>query len=244
MKFPEPSVSLIVWILFYGLNVLCTTNYSNSKSSRPNKETKGRVILINFSFFHFQIETCFLLLLTSPFRWGDHESLPCLCLILPSRPIMRKGVLLCLFDYHLLLLLIYHLFDLLFITGASAPLCPPSEPIMSKVLSGGDSPLVPRWSPAHTIYMPIARRLRLREASGQWHALGNLFCQYYWLSAQHHHHLEQNTSDHQLSSNRHPCKHHFGLSKICPYITSGVHFSFDVLSSWADQGSCAHKCVC
>ena len=89
------------------------------------------------------------------------------------------------------------------------PPLPPSEPIMSKVLSGGDSPLVPRWSPAHTIYMPIARRLRLREASGQWHALGNLFCQYYWLSAQHHHHLEQNTSDHQLSSNRHPFKHYF-----------------------------------
>ena len=25
--------------------------------------------------------------------------------------------------------------------------------------------------------------------------------------------------------------------------TAGVHFSFDVLPSWADQGSCAHKCV-
>ena len=25
---------------------------------------------------------------------------------------------------------------------------------------------------------------------------------------------------------------------------AGVHFSFDVLPSWADQGSCAHKCVC
>ena len=24
----------------------------------------------------------------------------------------------------------------------------------------------------------------------------------------------------------------------------GVHFSFDVLPSWVDQGSCAHKCVC
>ena len=44
---------------------------------------------------------------------------------------------------------------------------PPSRPIMSKVLSGGGLP----WpSPAHTIYMPIARRA-LREASGQWHAL-------------------------------------------------------------------------
>ena len=27
-------------------------------------------------------------------------------------------------------------------------------------------------------------------------------------------------------------------------VFSGVHFLFDVLSSWADQGSCAHKCVC
>ena len=26
----------------------------------------------------------------------------------------------------------------------------------------------------------------------------------------------------------------------CP----GVHFSFEVLPSWADQGSCAYKCVC
>ena len=26
--------------------------------------------------------------------------------------------------------------------------------------------------------------------------------------------------------------------------TAGVHFSFDVLPSWSDQGSCAHKCVC
>ena len=25
---------------------------------------------------------------------------------------------------------------------------------------------------------------------------------------------------------------------------TGVHFLFDVLPSWADQGSCAHKCVC
>ena len=25
---------------------------------------------------------------------------------------------------------------------------------------------------------------------------------------------------------------------------TGVHFSLDVLPSWADQGSCAHKCVC
>ena len=25
---------------------------------------------------------------------------------------------------------------------------------------------------------------------------------------------------------------------------SGVHFSLDVLPSWADRGSCAHKCVC
>ena len=187
----------------------------NSKSSRPNKETKGRVILINFSFFHFQIETCFLLLLISPFRWGDHESLPCLCLVANNEK--RSFVESIWLSF--IMLLIYYLFNLLFITGASAPPLPPSGPIMSKVLSGGDSPLVPRWSPAHTIYMPIARRLRLREASGQWHALGNLFCQYYWLSAQHHHHLEQNTSDHQLSSNRDPCKHHFGLSKICPYIT-------------------------
>ena len=31
-------------------------------------------------------------------------------------------------------------------------------------------------------------------------------------------------------------------TKIC--FRSGVHFSFDVLPSWADQGSCAHKCVC
>ena len=26
--------------------------------------------------------------------------------------------------------------------------------------------------------------------------------------------------------------------------TPGVHFSLDVLPSWADWGSCAHKCVC
>ena len=25
---------------------------------------------------------------------------------------------------------------------------------------------------------------------------------------------------------------------------TGVHFSLDVLPSWADRGSCAHKCVC
>ena len=25
---------------------------------------------------------------------------------------------------------------------------------------------------------------------------------------------------------------------------TGVHFSLDVLLSWADRGSCAHKCVC
>ena len=25
---------------------------------------------------------------------------------------------------------------------------------------------------------------------------------------------------------------------------TGVHFSLDVLISWADRGSCAHKCVC
>ena len=27
-------------------------------------------------------------------------------------------------------------------------------------------------------------------------------------------------------------------------VYTGLHFSFDVLPSWADQGSCAHKCVC
>ena len=27
-------------------------------------------------------------------------------------------------------------------------------------------------------------------------------------------------------------------------LKSGGHFSFDMLPSWADQGSCAHKCVC
>ena len=25
---------------------------------------------------------------------------------------------------------------------------------------------------------------------------------------------------------------------------AGVHFSFDVLPIWDDQGLCAHKCVC
>ena len=34
----------------------------------------------------------------------------------------------------------------------------------------------------------------------------------------------------------------FGYTGL--YMLSGVHFSFDVLPSWADQGSCAHKCVC
>ena len=29
-----------------------------------------------------------------------------------------------------------------------------------------------------------------------------------------------------------------------PMARAGVHFSFDVLLSWADQGSRAHKCVC
>ena len=28
-----------------------------------------------------------------------------------------------------------------------------------------------------------------------------------------------------------------------PLLRPGVHFSFDVLTSWADQGSCAHKCI-
>ena len=27
-------------------------------------------------------------------------------------------------------------------------------------------------------------------------------------------------------------------------LAAGVHFSLDVLLSWADRGSCAHKCVC
>ena len=27
-------------------------------------------------------------------------------------------------------------------------------------------------------------------------------------------------------------------------VHSGLHFSLDVLPSWADRGSCAHKCVC
>ena len=31
----------------------------------------------------------------------------------------------------------------------------------------------------------------------------------------------------------------------CPArLLPGVHFSLDVLPSWADRGSCAHKCVC
>ena len=30
----------------------------------------------------------------------------------------------------------------------------------------------------------------------------------------------------------------------CLWHKAGVHFSFDVLPSWADQGSRAHKCVC
>ena len=34
------------------------------------------------------------------------------------------------------------------------------------------------------------------------------------------------------------------LEKYCNNHTSGVHLSFDVLRSWADQWSCAHKCVC
>ena len=33
---------------------------------------------------------------------------------------------------------------------------------------------------------------------------------------------------------------HFVISNIWP----GVHFSFDVFQSWADRGSCAHKCIC
>ena len=28
------------------------------------------------------------------------------------------------------------------------------------------------------------------------------------------------------------------------FLQTGVHFSLDVLPSWADRGSCAHKCVC
>ena len=28
------------------------------------------------------------------------------------------------------------------------------------------------------------------------------------------------------------------------WLVTGVHFSLDVLPSWADRGSCAHKCVC
>ena len=38
----------------------------------------------------------------------------------------------------------------------------------------------------------------------------------------------------------HIIKYIFGLFMFGP----GVHFSFDVLPSWSDQGSCAHKCVC
>ena len=30
----------------------------------------------------------------------------------------------------------------------------------------------------------------------------------------------------------------------CLWHKAGVHFSFDVLPSWADQGSRAHKCIC
>ena len=38
-----------------------------------------------------------------------------------------------------------------------------------------------------------------------------------------------------------------GLEASCQYgqiFETGVHFSFDVLPSRADQGSCAHKCIC
>ena len=38
----------------------------------------------------------------------------------------------------------------------------------------------------------------------------------------------------------HIIKYIFGLFMLGP----GVHFSFDVLPMGADQGSCAHKCVC
>ena len=34
------------------------------------------------------------------------------------------------------------------------------------------------------------------------------------------------------------------MMNMLTYWGAGVHFSFDVLPFWADQGSCAHKCVC
>ena len=37
---------------------------------------------------------------------------------------------------------------------------------------------------------------------------------------------------------------YFHLLSFEAYIQTGVHFSLDVLPSWADWGSCAHKCVC
>ena len=36
----------------------------------------------------------------------------------------------------------------------------------------------------------------------------------------------------------------FSFCQGCHQCHTGVHFSFYVLPSWADQGSCAHKCVC
>ena len=36
----------------------------------------------------------------------------------------------------------------------------------------------------------------------------------------------------------------FSFCQGCHQCHTGVHFSFYVLPSWADKGSCAHKCVC
>ena len=117
-----------IWILFYGLNVLCTNNYSQQlQQVDQTKKPKAGSYWSTLVFFIFKLKlvSCFC---SSPLLdevTTDHESLPCLCLILPSRPIMRKGVFLSIFDYHLLcflfiISLIYYLLQ--------EPL-PPSAPL-------------------------------------------------------------------------------------------------------------------
>ena len=50
-----------------------------------------------------------------------------------------------------------------------------------------------------------------------------------------------------FTSDCHCCIHHLVSIGFVLWVfgsNPGVHFSFDVLPSWADHGSCAHKCVC
>ena len=92
---------------------------------------------------------------------------------------------------------------------------------------------------------PIYITLRNSTQYSAWHTLHIIACKAHkgTLSVRESVSAVSSQNPRHLKFHEHP-KTIINKEKKVSCENSGVHFSFDVLPLWADQGSCAHKCVC